>query len=73
MKTVGKRKQRKISEHASAQQLVQGAMFNDEIHRLPSGYSLRFPKGIYRYSSHEEANSHWEKVLIDNITHHARK
>ena len=67
MKIIGKRKQRTISYHASGQLLKEGALFNDEIHQLPSGQKTSFPKGLYRYASHEEANEHWDACVINQI------
>ena len=75
MHTVGQRKIREISLHASADLLREGAMFNDEIHLLPTGKTTYFPKGVFRYSSHEQANAHWiacvakgmaEQVALNN-------
>ena len=36
MRTIGNRKQRQITFHASGEALVEGARFNDEIHRTPA-------------------------------------
>jgi len=73
MRTVGKRKIRDISNKASGELLKQGALFNDEIHKLPTGKTTFMPKGIYRYPSHEEANKHWEKCLIKGMADNARQ
>lgn len=67
MRMVGKRKIRELTLHASAEQLVTGCVFNDEIHKLPSGKETGFPKGVYRYKSQEEANIHWDAALIVGI------
>jgi hypothetical protein len=37
MRTIGHRKERPITFSASAALLAEGARFNDEIHRLPTG------------------------------------
>lgn len=71
MRTVGQRKIREISLHASSTLLREGAMFNDEIHQLPTGKTTFFPKGVYRYSSHEQANTHWMECVINGIAQHA--
>ena len=73
MKQVGKRKIQPISKKASGALLVQGANFNDEIHRLPTGSTTCFPKGLYRYATAEEANIHWDSCLIKGIANNARK
>jgi len=56
MRTVGHRTERPITFSASSQLLAEGARFNDEIHRLPTGNRTFIPKGVYRFKSHEEAN-----------------
>lgn len=58
MKTIGKRGERPIGMSASGELLLEGARFNDEIHRLPTGDSSFIPKGLYRFKTHEEANRH---------------
>ncbi len=63
MRTVGKRKERPIAFHASAELLVEGARFNDEIHRLPTGDLTCIPKGVYFFRTHEEANRHQDECL----------
>lgn len=73
MRVVGKRQIRPISEKASGFLLKQGAVFNDEMHRLPTGTTTYFPKGIYRYKTNEEANAHWDSYLIEGIARNARK
>lgn len=58
MRTVGHRKEPPITFSASAALLVEGARFNDETHRLPTGNTTFIPKGIYRFKTLEEANRH---------------
>jgi len=72
MKVIGKRNSRSISDKASGSLLKEGANFNDEIHQLPTGNTTYFPKGIYRYKTHEEANIHWELFLVEGIARNAR-
>jgi len=72
MKIIGKRKSRSVTKNASGELLIQGALFNDEMHRLPTGSSTGFPKGIYRYKTHEAANAHWELCLAEGIAKYAR-
>ncbi|HCI15036.1 MAG TPA: hypothetical protein DFK12_14125 [Gallionellaceae bacterium] len=55
MRTIGRRKERLITFSASAALLAEGARFNDEVHRLPSGNRTFIPKGVYRFKSFEEA------------------
>lgn len=58
MRTVGNRKERPIGLFAPASRLAEGARFNDEMHRLPTGDMTFIPKGVYRFKTHEEANQH---------------
>jgi hypothetical protein len=58
MRTVGCRKERPVSGIASGTLLLEGARFNDEIHRLPTGNMTFIPKGVYRFMTHAEANLH---------------
>ena len=67
MRAIGHRKERPITFSASATLLLEGARFNDEIHRLPTGRSTFIPKGVFRFKSHEAANQHQQACLIDGI------
>ena len=67
MRTIGHRKERPITFSASATLLLEGARFNDEIHRLPTGRATFIPKGVFRFKSHEAANQHQQACLIDGI------
>lgn len=64
MRTIGHRTQRPISFEASAAALIEGARFNDEIHRLPTGNTTFIPKGVYRFKSNEAANRHQQDCLV---------
>ena len=63
MRIVGKRSERPISFSASAALLIEGARFNDEIHRLPTGLAGPIPKGIFRFRRHEDANRQQDECL----------
>jgi hypothetical protein len=67
MKTVGQRKQRAITFSASGELLAEGARFNDEIHRLPTGPTTFIHKGITRFKTHEEANRQQQDALIQGM------
>lgn len=67
MRTIGHRKQRPITFSASAELLAEGARFNDEIHRLPTGNTTFIPKGIYRFKNHEDANRQQLDCLIEGM------
>lgn len=62
--TVGHRKEPQITFSASAALLKEGARFNDEIHRLPTGNLTFIPKGVYYFKTHEEANRHAQNCLV---------
>jgi hypothetical protein len=65
MKTIGSHKERPLSLAARGDLLKEGALFNTEIQKLQS--SFRFPKGLYRYKSHEDADRHWTECIVANI------
>lgn len=73
MRTVGQRKAQPITFSASAELLVEGARFNDEIHRLPTGNTTHVPKGLYRFKTFEEANQHEQDCLIEGMARIARE
>lgn len=56
IRTIGRRKEPLITFSASGELLAEGARFNDEIHRLPTGNTTHIPKGLYFFKSHEDAN-----------------
>lgn len=63
MKIVGYRKTRELTSTGSGELLAEGARFNDEIHRLPTGQHTFIRKGVYRFRTHEDANRHDEACL----------
>lgn len=67
MRTIGRRKEAPIVFSASAALLAEGARFNDEIHRLPTGGTTHIKKGVYRFKSHEEANRHEQDCLAEGM------
>lgn len=73
MKTIGKRKLPEISIKASAELFLRGCELNDNLHKLPTGKTTYFPKGIYRYATFEESNKHWEDCLVNGIVRHNRQ
>lgn len=58
MRTIGHRKEPAVTFFASADLLVEGARFNDDLHRLPTGNRGFVRKGLYRFKTHAEANRH---------------
>jgi len=73
MRTVGHRKEHPITFSPSATLLAEGARFNDEIHKLPTGNQTFIPKGIYRFKSFEEANRHDLDCLVEGMAQIAIK
>ncbi len=71
MRTIGHRKEPPIAYSASAALLAEGARFNDEIHRLPTGNRTFIPKGVYRFKSFDEANRHDRDCIVAGIAHAA--
>lgn len=65
MRIIGTRKERPLSLAARGDLLKEGALFNTEMQKLQS--SFRFPKGLYRYQSHEDADRHWTECIVANI------
>jgi len=65
MRTIGQRRERPITYAASASLLLEGARFNDDIHRLPTGRLTYIPKGVFRFTTHEAANQHQQACLIE--------
>ncbi len=65
VRTVGRRRERELSLKARGDLLHEGAVFVTEMAKIRS--CLRFPQGLYRYKTHEEADAHWQDCLADNI------
>ncbi len=73
MRTVGHRKGRPITFSASAALLEEGARFNDEIHRMPTGNLTFIRKGVFRFKTHEEANRQQLDNLVEGMAQTALK
>lgn len=73
MRTIGHRIERPITFSASAESLAEGARFNDEIHRLPTGNYSFIPKGIFRFKNHEEANRQQMDYLTEGMARIAQE
>ena len=58
MRTIGRRKERLVCLPASGVLLAEGARFNDEMNRLPTGGTTFIPKGVYRFKTHDDAYRH---------------
>jgi hypothetical protein len=73
MRTIGHRKERPVGISASGELLAEGARFNDEIHRLPTGNTTFIPKGVYRFLTHAEANQHQLDCLVKGMAQIAKE
>lgn len=73
MKIVGNRKQQAITYAASGVLLAEGARFNDEMHCMPTGASTFFPKGVYFFKLHEDANRQQQDCLTSGMAQIARQ
>lgn len=67
MRVVGHRKEHPITFSASAALLEEGARFNDELHRLPTGNQTFIPKGVFRFNRHEDANRQQQDCLVTGM------
>jgi hypothetical protein len=67
MRTIGHRKERPITFFASGALLEEGARFNDELHRLPTGNQTFIPKGVFRFYRHEDANRQQQDCLVTGM------
>jgi len=65
MRLVGSRVEPKIAVNASGDLLAEGARFSESITRLSRAAYV--PKGVYRFSSHEQANQHEQDCLVRAI------
>lgn len=65
MKVVGRRKEQAITFHADAALLREGALFNTEMQKLQS--TFRFPRGVYRYKSHADADRHMMECVVNSV------
>lgn len=54
-----------ISLHASGELLREGVLFNESLQAF--GAFFRFPRGVFRYKTHEEADRHWLECIVDGI------
>jgi hypothetical protein len=68
MRIVGKRIEPMLSPLASGEALMRAASFNEMMQSvMPYGKVSCFPKGIYRYRTHEEANRHQDECLARHM------
>lgn len=64
MRVIGQKIERPLSANASGELLREAAAFNEMLQNaFPSGKLGHIPKGVYRFTSHEEANRQDEIYL----------
>lgn len=71
MRQIGKRKEPPITPEATGENLAGGVEFSADMAKLAGG-SVMFPKGVFRYKTHEEANAHQELWLARGMAQLAR-
>ena len=62
LRQVGARRPPALAQEASGLLLAEGARFSEAISRLAPTTFVR--KGVYRFSSHEDANRHEQDCLV---------
>jgi len=68
MRVIGKRKEPVPTGKPSAENLIRGAMMNEEMQKLPTGNTTFIPKGkVYRFKTLIEANRFQEECVMDGI------
>lgn len=73
MRVVGKRRQYDISLSPSAEKLVAGARWNDAMAASFGNADVGvFPKGVYRYASHEAADTACQEAIARRMARIAR-
>ncbi len=73
MRTIGHRKERPNIFSASAPLLLEGARFQRRDPSLADRPFDLYPKGVFRFKSHEAANQHQQACLIDVMVEIALK
>ncbi len=66
MKQVGVRKEMALTRETSGVALASAIAFSADLTRLAGG-RVPFPKGVFRYKSHEEANEHQAACLAQSM------
>jgi hypothetical protein len=66
MKQLGHRKDGLVKSETNGASLAAAIAFSSDLSQLAGG-SVMFPKGIFRYKSHNEANFHKERCLAQGM------
>lgn len=73
MRTVGRRKAAQIRFSASAELLLEGIRFNDEMHRLPTGGQTRVRKGVYFFRNAADADRQYAECVAVGMAAQAQE
>jgi hypothetical protein len=71
MKQIGIRKEQPLTRETSGAGLASAVAFSADLTRLAGG-RVMFPKGVFRYKSHEDANAHESRCLAEGMAKLAR-
>lgn len=66
MKIVGKRIEPPVTTSTSGSSLASAVTFSADLTQLAGG-RVMFPKGVFRYKTHEEANEHQAQCLAQGM------
>jgi hypothetical protein len=72
MRRVGKRLGRAVEVKTNGASLASKIVFSSNMTRLAGG-RVFFPKGVYRYKSHEEASAHQTECLAVGMATRAKE
>ncbi len=72
MKQVGKRVESQVQIQASGESLAAAFAVTHTASSLCQG-RVMFPKGVFRYKTHEEANAHEAQCLAEGMARLARE
>lgn len=72
MREIGVRREPPMTMEVSGVALASAVAFNADLTRLAGG-RVMFPKGVFRYKNHEEANAHEAKCLAEGMAALARE
>lgn len=72
MRQVGNHLERPMTAAPSGSALASTLAFTEDLAALSSGW-IFFPKGVFRYKSHEEANAHQAACLAEGMAQLAKE
>lgn len=72
MRQVGKHIEQPMTATASGAALASNIAFSADLAALAGG-RIFFPKGVFRYKSHDEANAHQDACLAEGMAQLAKE